>query len=826
MREVGFNIKFWIYNKKVLFATAFIILLLLLSGGFLFYNQQVDKLYFFYGEMLQQVSVHEAHVIENKLQHHRLLTQGVSTSPFFKRAAGHFSADSEIQCNSELKKYLNQVISLNSFSDISIYSNSGKLICSALPEGIKDSLSADQLRCLKDSTLDFYFDMSNGQTNEVFDEYISLAHKFTDSDDNPAGIMIFSMNIRNSIFNSILSWPLAEANGEFIICRKIGSYLHYWGNIDGKIQLLAKQTVDSANEIETEISKGSTGLFFGPDFRGDKAQVFVDRIEDTEFFLLSSVRKDEIMRNVPDIIAFVMAYVLLIFLGVSLILVFLYNRYKSKMYLEAVNNERSVRLQQKRLELLMNNMSEGVIVTDLDDKITYVNQQILSIYGYKENELIGKIGYEVLEDESSRNYVRSRKIHRLEGEKESYVVIGVKKNREKIWIRINAAPVYDENNIVVGTIGIISDITASKRAEDELHKKDQILTSILQTQQEFICRMLPDGTLTFVNKAYCEFFKKTEKELLGSNFLQFVPEQFREEELLILNSLNFEKKNITSISQVRDIHGCSHVMEWTDTALFDSDMKVVEIQSVGRDVTEKIKTQNKLNEALMQVKNYSMYLQNVREEEKISLAREIHDDLGQILVALKIDNGMIKLSLKRDVKLFERQKVASLIEKQSIIIDKAIISARRIMNGLRPVKLELLGLTGAVNDYLCEYAQRYQINSRFSSNTEALKLDPDKSLAVYRIIQEALTNVIKHATATSVSIRIEVKAVDDIVEVSIEDNGVGFVSDSAKNIDSYGVLGMNERATLLNGEVQILSSPGVGTNVILKFPYLINSKTT
>jgi len=823
MSIFGFWKNIRIESTKMMVTIISIVLIMLVVGGIFFYNQQLRNLYYYYGKILQSISAHEVIVSEAEIVQLYHSAQQITISPYFRQKSGYFTESAEIRDTPELRKYLQQIVNVQRFYDVAVYSPTGKLISYSTSGLLTDSLTQSQIELISDRTREFHLDYLNFKPiGNTLNQYVSFVFKLFDKEEFLVGYMIFSLSLGNSIFNSILTWPIAETKGQFLFCKKIGNLISVWGIREGKIVKINDYNYATAGEIVHNISLGKTGTMRGSFLDSDDVMVNVQKIGNTDFLLLTTINTSEIKKNIPSVLALLIGYVLSIFLIISIITYSFYNNYKKKQYLDAINEERMLRIQQEKYRLLIDNMNEGLLVTDLDDRIMFVNKQTFNIYGYTEDEMIGQIGYELLEVVPYKDFVQSRREMRMSGLGECYDVVALRKDGNKIWTRINAAPVYDETQNVVGTIGVISDITARKLAEDELYKKDQILTSILQTQQEFICRMLPDTTLTFVNKAYCDFFKKTEEELIGSSFLQFVPEQFRTEELLIINSLNSNKRSVTTNSQVKDLDGGVHVMEWTDTALFDNDMNVVEIQSVGHDITEKVKTQHKLSEALKQVKNYSMHLQNVREEEKISIAREIHDDLGQILIALKIDNGIVKLNLKREGKLFDKMKVVSLIEKQTGIIDKSIVAARRIMNGLRPAKLELLGLIGAVNDYLSEYSQRYQIEGNFSANIEEIKLEPDKSLAVYRIIQEALTNVIKHASATTVNINIELNSVDEFVVVNIEDNGVGFDTSAPKKTDSYGVLGMNERALLLNGEIQILSFPGQGTNVVLKFPYQVN----
>lgn len=240
------------------------------------------------------------------------------------------------------------------------------------------------------------------------------------------------------------------------------------------------------------------------------------------------------------------------------------------------------------------------------------------------------------------------------------------------------------------------------------------------------------------------------------------------------------------------------------------------------DITERKMAEQALYNSDVQLRKFASHLQHVREEEKIALAREIHDDLGQILIALKIDMGLLKQKvIKTNVVNVDSVKILPKFDNVINLIDKTIKTARRIMNGLRPELLEIHGLEGATKEYLREFEDRHHIQCEFTFNIPRDEITDQQSLAFFRIVQEALSNISKHSKASLV--KIDFNNESGFLTLEIYDNGVGFNTNSCGRQDSYGILGMKERVILLQGKLDIASEVGKGTCIRVEVPYRIEN---
>ena len=234
-------------------------------------------------------------------------------------------------------------------------------------------------------------------------------------------------------------------------------------------------------------------------------------------------------------------------------------------------------------------------------------------------------------------------------------------------------------------------------------------------------------------------------------------------------------------------------------------------QGIIRDITQYKLYFEELLYSRQELRNLTAHVESLREKERTDIAREIHDVLGQHLTALRLDLSWIRKRLKPED--------AEFIEKTSAmdgIINEIIMTVRRLSSSLRPGILDDLGLSAAIEWQAEEFRKRTGYECSVSCD-EIGELPEDKSVALFRIFQESLTNIIKHAGASRVLISLEKKAGQ--IEMVISDNGKGLCSDDLRIKGSYGIIGMRERVKLFNGTLSIDGKEGAGTTVKVQFPH-------
>jgi signal transduction histidine kinase len=204
-------------------------------------------------------------------------------------------------------------------------------------------------------------------------------------------------------------------------------------------------------------------------------------------------------------------------------------------------------------------------------------------------------------------------------------------------------------------------------------------------------------------------------------------------------------------------------------------------------------------------------LQASREEEKTQLARELHDELNGTLIALKMDLSLLPDRVTKDHKLF-LEKLISMSE----LIDRTLARVHTIVTELRPVVLDQMGLVAAIEWQTGEFQDRSGMVCETHLPTEEITLDPERSTAVFRILQEALTNVARHANATKVVVDLRSEA--GILILTVRDNGKGIDEKMIFAHHSMGLLGMRERALSFGGKTEVGRLPGRGTLVSMRIP--------
>ena len=229
------------------------------------------------------------------------------------------------------------------------------------------------------------------------------------------------------------------------------------------------------------------------------------------------------------------------------------------------------------------------------------------------------------------------------------------------------------------------------------------------------------------------------------------------------------------------------------------------------DRRERQRAEDKLRRSLDQLRALTTYLQYVREEERTRIAREVHDELGQALTGLKLDMSWLSARLARNAKPVQL-KVKTMVDH----IDETIQTVRRIATELRPGILDSLGLAAALEWQANEFQSRTGIPCHVVATVDDSQLQQQFATVFFRIYQETLTNIIRHAKATNVDVRLAEE--NGALVLTVKDNGRGISEEEIASTRSIGLLGMRERAMLIGGEISLTGAPGKGTTMTLRAP--------
>jgi PAS domain S-box-containing protein len=334
---------------------------------------------------------------------------------------------------------------------------------------------------------------------------------------------------------------------------------------------------------------------------------------------------------------------------------------------------------------------------------------------------------------------------------------------------------------------------------------------ITEQQTDLICRFRPDTTLTFVNEAYCRYFGKTREELIGRSFFILLPPEAHAAAQDHVMSLIAQPRSVTYEHEVYLPHGGIAWQQWIDHAIIDAQGQVQEFLAVGRDITDRKRIEEALRAHQAELQLLTSKLIWAQEEERRRLARELHDDLSQRLAFLAIETG--KWEKMADAVPPTVLDGLRMVHEQLVTLATDV---HALSHQLHSSILDDLGLVDALRTECTTVMQREAVTVSFQALNVPTTLSREVSLCLYRILQEGLRNVVKHAHAKRIEVALHRR--DDHLELTISDTGVGFVPDQIRGKAGLGLASMSERVRLVQGTFTLASQPGYGTTIRVRIP--------
>ena len=379
---------------------------------------------------------------------------------------------------------------------------------------------------------------------------------------------------------------------------------------------------------------------------------------------------------------------------------------------------------------------------------------------------------------------------------------------KKRWMVMTLYPLKGQNDEISEVVLVLHDVTDRKVAEDQLRMSAEKYKLLFENNPLPMWMLrLPEYNFTDVNHATLSQYGYSREEFLALNILDLRPEEEAARFNAVLNT-NMRGVHYAGIWKHKKKNG---TLLYVDVITHDfiNDGKATRMV-LANDVTEKYIADEKLKESFAAIRELTEHLQNIREQERAHMAREIHDELGQLLTVLKMDVSWLNKRVVTTEPAI-KEKFTELLE----MLDTTVKTVRRIASELRPTLLDDLGLVAAMEWHLEEFEKRSGIAKEFSTSVTEVAIDDSMKIGLFRILQESLTNVARHSQAQKVNVGLEKN--NGHIILKITDNGKGFDT-SRTTRKTLGLLGMKERTEMMGGEYQITSKPGEGTVVEVKVP--------
>ena len=477
--------------------------------------------------------------------------------------------------------------------------------------------------------------------------------------------------------------------------------------------------------------------------------------------------------------------------------------------------ETALRESHALLRAVVEGIPQSLFVKDRAGGYLLLNEPGARLVGKEVEEVIGRDDTAVFDADTARRIAAADRRVMETGEPETFEEVVTAAGATRTYLTTKA-PFRGPDGEIGGLIGIAQDITERKAAEEELRRQKEILQTIFDNIPVMIRFVEPSGRMQLVNRCWQEAYGWSLEEVRSRDLYTDLYPKLYPDSMDRQRALDFFRQPSGDWSDFRIRVRDGRVLDTSWTCIVLSDGTRI---GIGLDVTERKRSEAERERLHREAAASAELLEimarrliEAQEAERAHLARELHDEIGQVLTT-------VNLTLEA-VRARAGPAVADRLDESRRVVDRAIEQVRSLSLDLRPASLDLLGLEPALSAFLARQAAHAGLILNFTSSLGGERLPATLETVCFRVVQEATTNAVRHARATSLAV--DLSRTDGEVRVTIRDDGIGFdVAATRERIlrgEGFGLAGMLERVQLFGGRIDVESAIGSGTTIRVQFP--------
>jgi PAS domain S-box-containing protein len=478
--------------------------------------------------------------------------------------------------------------------------------------------------------------------------------------------------------------------------------------------------------------------------------------------------------------------------------------------------EEALRQAEEKYHSIFEHAIEGIFQTTPDGHYITANPALARMLGYDSPEELLKHRTDIARQQYVETERRAefKRLLEEQGVVRRFEYQAYRKDGHKIWLSDNVRAVRDESGAVLYYEGSTEDITERKQVEEQLRRAEEQARQVRATISQQIWSGPTDGTLDYCNYQWRAYTGLRLEELDGHGWQQMLHPDDQERVLTAWRESVATGKPYEQEERHRRFDGVYRWFLCRGLPLRNAEGRIERWYGTNTDIEDRKRAEERLRATTEQLRALSARLQSAREDEATRIAREIHDELGAALTSLRWELESLDKTLSDSESGSQLHVMRERIKDMMRLVDTTVSTIRRITQELRPSVLDDLGLAEAIEWQAQQFQTRTGIICHCDCSLEDVALSQEQSTAVFRIFQETLTNILRHAQATRVDITMEEE--DGEFVLTINDNGRGITEDQKSGQRSLGLLGMRERAHLIGGKIDITGVEGKGTVVTLR----------